>query len=121
VEQGTRGLRRRTKNRAETEGKIGCVLTVPSVNVFQVEFIDQLAGHGIGVRYLYGPKEKCIEAFIDREKREGHAERDRDFWSTNNEPYYEEMGAPEMTPYRADIINVRRSADWMSDRGAFED
>ena len=61
------------QNRAETEGKNGCVLTVPSVNVFQVEFIDQLARHGIEVRYLYCPKEKCVEAFIDREERAGQS------------------------------------------------
>ncbi len=92
------------QSRAETEDKNGCVLTVPSVNVFPVEIIGQLAGHGIGVRYLYGPKEKCIEEFVNREKREGHPERDRNFWSTNNEPYYGQIGAPELAPYRGDVI-----------------
>ena len=29
--------------------------------------IDSLAKHNITVRYLYGPKEKCIEAAVSRE------------------------------------------------------
>jgi hypothetical protein len=102
--EGPAALADELQKRAKTAGRNGCVLTVPSVNVFSADIIGQLVTHGIGVRYLYGPKEKCVEAFIARETSEGHPERDRDFWSANNEPYYEQMGASELAPYRADVI-----------------
>jgi hypothetical protein len=88
------------QDRAETEGKKGCVLTFPSVTFFAPGWVDHLAKHSMAVRYLYGPKESCIEAFVSREKRPG---RDRTFWSAVN-GNYEAMGSSQLAPYRANII-----------------
>jgi hypothetical protein len=90
---------RKLQDRAKAKGEQDCVLTFPSVTFFGPWWIDHLAKHNIGVRYLYGPKELCIEEYVLREP-----DRDRAFWSTNNEENYKKIGAPELTPYRADII-----------------
>jgi hypothetical protein len=92
------------QERADAEGKKGCVLTFYSVDFFPLDWIVYLAGHDIAVRYLYGDKEKCIEAYLDREKREGHP-KTREFWSTNNEENYGKIGAADLSPYRANIID----------------
>jgi hypothetical protein len=93
-------------NRAKTSRKDGCVLTFPSVDFLDSHSIVTLAGYSIAVRYLYGDKEKCIEAFVNREKAAGHPERDRAFWSTNNEDNYRKIAGDELKDYRADIINA---------------
>ena len=88
------------QKRAETAGKKGCVLTFWSVIFYPPDGVELLATHNIAVRYLYGPKRKCIEAFVDRENR---PERDETFWSSVN-LHYENMGGPELVAYRADVI-----------------
>ena len=75
------------------------MLTFPSVTHFGLWWIDLLAKHNIAVRYLYGPKELCIKEYALREP-----DRDRAFWSTNNDENYEKIGASDLIPYRADII-----------------
>src|SRR5262245_55884084 len=49
---------RKLQERAQTEGKKGCVLTFPSITFFVLGWIDHVANHDMAVRYLYGPKEK---------------------------------------------------------------
>ena len=92
-------LARKLQNLAKAKGEDGCVLTFPSVTHFGIWWIHLLGKHNIAVRYLYGPKELCIEEYVLREP-----DRDRAFWSTNNDEIYEKVGASELIPYRADII-----------------
>jgi len=91
---------RELQERAKAEDKKGCVLTFWSVIFISPDTIGWLAKQDIAVRYLYGPKELCIQAFV---RREGRPDRDRAFWSENNKSY-EAMGVPELAPYRADVI-----------------
>lgn len=91
-------------SRAKGASKNGCVLTFPSVDFLDSQSIATLAEHGIAVKYLYGDKEKCIEAFVDREKRAGHSERDRGFWSVNNEENYGKIAAPELNAHRVNVF-----------------
>jgi hypothetical protein len=88
---------------ADANGKKGCVLTFWSYTVFPPNEIDSLAKHNIAVKYLYGPKENCIEAAISREAANGRADRDRAHWCTHNRTY-QRMGGPGLSSYRADII-----------------
>jgi hypothetical protein len=94
-------------SRSKVAGKKGCVLTFPSVDFVDPPGIATLIEHGIAVRYLFGNKEKCIEAFLDREKREGHP-KERNFWATNNEENYGKIAAPELKEYRADVFKPSR-------------
>jgi hypothetical protein len=94
-------LARKLQDLAESKGEKSCALTFPSVTFFPAASIDHLAEHNIAVRYLYGPKESCIENYVRRENR---PDRDRAFWCQNNR-LYEKMGAPELAPYRVDIID----------------
>jgi len=89
------------QERAKT--KKGCVLTFWSIIFCPLDGIKLLAKHNIAVKYLYGPKKFCIKTFVDRDK-EKLPKRDGAFWHNVN-PYYEEMGADELAPYRADAIN----------------
>jgi len=83
---------------ATAAGKKNCVLTFKSVEFIDPQEIAKLADQRIAVKYLYGPKEKCIDAFVSREKANGHSERDRSFWCTNNGKY-QRMGGPGMADY----------------------
>jgi hypothetical protein len=90
---------------AETKGKKGCVLTFWSYTVFPPKDIDVLAKHNIVVRYLYGPKEKCIDAAFTRDtaKWSHDEDRARAHWCEHNKTY-QRMGGPGLSDYRADII-----------------
>ncbi len=80
------------------------MLTFWSYTVFGPSEIDSLAKHNITVRYLYGPKEKCIEAAVNREAANGHAERGRSHWCEHNRTY-QRMGGPGLAEYRVDVFN----------------
>jgi hypothetical protein len=88
------------QERAKAKGMKGCVLTFWSVIFISPDTIGWLAKYDIAVRYLYGPKELCIQSFVRREAR---PDRNRAFWSENNKSY-EAMGGLELAPYRANVI-----------------
>jgi hypothetical protein len=71
--------------------------------VFPPKDIDALAKRNITVRYLYGPKENCIEAAVGREAANGHPERDGAHWCRHNRTY-QRIGGPGLSSYRADIF-----------------
>lgn len=89
--------------RAKAVNKASCVLDFWSVCFFDQKKIDDVAKHGIAIRYLYGPKENCICSFVDREAKNNHPERDRTFWSTYN-TLYDEMGGFDLDPYRVNVF-----------------
>ena len=98
---------------AEANGKKGCVLTFWSYTVFAPNEIDSLAKHhNIAVKYLYGPKENCIEAAVSREAANGHPERDRAYWCQHNRTY-QRIGGPGLSSYRTDII--KPSGGWLTE------
>ena len=74
-----------------------------SVCFFDQKKIDDIAKHGIAIRYLYGPKENCIRAFVDRELKNNRPDRDRTFWSTYN-ALYDEMRRSDLGPYRINVF-----------------
>ena len=55
------------QGRAESKGEKGCVLAFYSVDFLAPYAIGRLAKHDIAGRYLYGPKESCIESYVRRE------------------------------------------------------
>ena len=90
---------------AERNGKDDCVLTFWSYTVFAPSEIEALAGYNIVVRYLYGPKEKCIDSAFgrDAEKWSHDKGQARAHWCKHNKTH-QRMGGPGLSDYRADII-----------------
>ena len=86
------------------KGKTGCVLDFWSATLKNRGQIAKLAEHGIAVRYLFGLKEKCIEAAVKREAENNHPERGLAYWSKYNDRYYEVMRRPDLAPYRVDVF-----------------
>jgi hypothetical protein len=85
-------------------GTRGCVLTFNSYFVYSRDIVEALAPHSIAVRYLYAPKEHCINAYLKRERRKGGDPRaSREFWESNNKTY-EAMCGDALAPYRVDVI-----------------
>jgi hypothetical protein len=91
---------------AQANGKKnGCVLTFWSYIVFAPSEIDALAKHNIVVKYLYGPKEKCIDAAFSRDAAKWSHDKDRAraHWCEHNKTY-QRMGGPGLSSYRADVF-----------------
>jgi hypothetical protein len=94
---------RELNKRANAAKKTSCVLDFWSVCFFDRKNIDDVAKHGIAIRYLYGPKENCIRAFVDRETKNNHPDRDRTFWFTYN-TLYDKMGGSDLDLYRVNVF-----------------
>ena len=90
--------------RALDAEKVGCILTFSSCLIFSKEGIALAESNNVLVRYLYGPRDKCIEAFISREVKNGHPERDENFWLQVN-PYYHDIGQPAFARYRIQVFD----------------
>jgi hypothetical protein len=83
----------------------GCVLTFWSYIVFGPSEINALAKHNIAVRYLYGPKEKCIEAAFGRDPAKWSQDDSpaRAHWCQHNQTY-QRIGGPGLSEYRVDAF-----------------
>jgi len=66
--------------------------------------LPSLLSTEIAVRYLYGPKEKCIAAFLAREAADGHP-KDRAFWCMNNKENFGKITDSSLTPYRVEVFD----------------
>ena len=83
----------------------GCVLTFWSYTVFGPSEINALAKHNIAVRYLYGPKEKCIEAAFGRDPAKWSQDEApaRAHWCQHNQTY-QRIGGPGLSECRVDAF-----------------
>lgn len=91
-------LAQELNRRAEHHKLPGFVLTFSSSVCIEPKSIAAAQKHNVFIRYLYAPREKCIESFIRRERKVGHFERTREFWARNNAAY-ETMGRKNLREY----------------------
>ena len=91
------------RKRIQVEGKEGAVLTLPSKYSFPLELIEKAESYGFRFVIIFGPKEDCCRAFIEREKALGHDVTESD-WGVNNEYYYEINCGPEYKIYQVNAF-----------------
>jgi hypothetical protein len=97
------------KQLAMAHNKKGCVLTFWSYVVFNFEDVGFLNACNIRIRFLYGPKERCISSSIDRETASGHRERGRSYWLKHNSHLYDREGhmtSPQINMFNDDEVRL---------------
>jgi hypothetical protein len=93
--------------RARMGGSSGIILSFPSVVVPSSRHVAAATRAGISMLVLYGPKECCFSAFLERERASGRG-LGLDHWVLNNEQQYADFGAPEFAPFRASAFEGDR-------------
>jgi len=85
--------------RTAGENKRGAILSFPSGLVLTDEHIREGTEHGIVTVILYGPRQDCINSFLEREKTTSR-HLGINHWERNNRESYALFGLPEFAPYR---------------------
>jgi hypothetical protein len=85
--------------------KRGAVLSFPSDVFLSINHILEAERFGIRTLVLYGPREKCLQAFLNREGITGR-KLDETHWEKHNEKFYLYYNRSSLVPYRLEIFKA---------------
>lgn len=119
-------LARTLRERTRLAGAAGALLSLPSTLLFTIERIAAARDAGLETVLLFGEPDRCLQAFLDRERRAG-TRLDEPYWHRTNDRAYRRYGDaafetvrfPAFTPDGARWTRaalVERFAAWLACR-----